>query len=685
MASGLKTYKVPLNKEHAQELVLINSFPGNTKFLYTSEKKPYQPRENAGKAKQREMLGKLIQADPKITKEFAEMVRTTYPQYTPYLDRLEYFKEPDLKAYIDSHKDSYLSSYWVRNFIAEKESASKTPKPVISESGGNSEALDASYEYSPGQAFEEQTNTNQEVLKALDEETRLKNEQAAKALADNIKAQKEGKAVQTPVFETSNPDILTTVQETVDLEPSIGRKKFDEPSEARPEPPKPLANNMLPGWDNEEFKQPDFNSVGTNDSYDDRNDKGEQQRKQQGVKQQVIFNALSESILKGIQEGRSTTDIDKLMDDLIKGGVLDASATEEMKELISARRNRGSGVGSDNSSDSSTVVSDGSRLTGLADLFVGSQGSSEPPGSGLGLDSASGSGGSQDPNQGQSIDQTKGDEPTPVTQFGAPAVSRPPEIAIKYHKIPIKLFFGSDTNPEWDTNLEQTIRDLPEDKSVFADMIDGIISSNGPKILVSKRKSEGDTQELVEILELHFSLERNMAKGSRSQQAMVSIGSLIKERDRLAGVNVNVSVAPGGPDSGAGSQSGPGDLGVFDQVDEDGNPIKQDPTQVQAQAQVQGQEPGADPEQKQFTLDQAKENIIEKWRERPYVNGKPIVTKPIDSLIKQMTFEVANKKLTFASARDPTGVDVNLVARNKVGALIKSSQTKSKKKHDCCE
>jgi hypothetical protein len=63
--------------------------------------------------------------------------------------------------------------------------------------------------------------------------------------------------------------------------------------------------------------------------------------------------------------------------------------------------------------------------------------------------------------------------------------------------------------------------------------LDTIISENGADIMITERASDGDIQELVEVLELYFSKSRNMAKGTRQPMAMVPLGSLIGQRNKL--------------------------------------------------------------------------------------------------------------------------------------------------------
>jgi hypothetical protein len=65
----------------------------------------------------------------------------------------------------------------------------------------------------------------------------------------------------------------------------------------------------------------------------------------------------------------------------------------------------------------------------------------------------------------------------------------------------------------------------------------GIVFNYGPDILVSGVKTEGSIDELVEILELFFSLRRNMARGPRVPIVGIPL-------DQLLGLSKPEEVAP---------------------------------------------------------------------------------------------------------------------------------------------
>lgn len=103
----------------------------------------------------------------------------------------------------------------------------------------------------------------------------------------------------------------------------------------------------------------------------------------------------------------------------------------------------------------------------------------------------------------------------------------------KYHNSAIIVFFNSDTNPNWDTDLEKNIVKADYDSQSAVDIMKGIVVTEGPKILVSKvittsqSSKEDTTTELNEILQLHFSLNRNMSRGNRIPKVGISLSSLI--------------------------------------------------------------------------------------------------------------------------------------------------------------
>jgi len=117
-------------------------------------------------------------------------------------------------------------------------------------------------------------------------------------------------------------------------------------------------------------------------------------------------------------------------------------------------------------------------------------------------------------------DQPTETVPQPTT-LGVPGRNK--DRQVKYHKVPIAMFFKSSKEPEWNNELENVIRGLELETEVIKDLLDLVIGYSGPKFLVKARKSEGDVQELVEVMELHFRAE-SISSGS---QAVMSVQDLI--------------------------------------------------------------------------------------------------------------------------------------------------------------
>ena len=105
---------------------------------------------------------------------------------------------------------------------------------------------------------------------------------------------------------------------------------------------------------------------------------------------------------------------------------------------------------------------------------------------------------------------------------GAPVA---PEII---HKDAITVFFNDATNPSWDPDLRKNIDSAKQflNGSSINGYIDAIIAKEGPEILVLKRVKDGNIDEFNEIMQLHFSLNRNMARGPRVSMAGISLAAL---------------------------------------------------------------------------------------------------------------------------------------------------------------
>ncbi len=150
---------------------------------------------------------------------------------------------------------------------------------------------------------------------------------------------------------------------------------------------------------------------------------------------------------------------------------------------------------------------------------------------------------------GSVMDTTVADTPQPTdatqaTPFATAQVKNVESI----HKVPILLFFGSSDRPNWDLTLQKLINDNEEIiKPTINSLIDSIIASNGPKILVSAREKDSDIEEFNEIVQLHFCLERNMHTGTRTASVTIPLKNLL---GGLGGQTSTPEPISGPPDAG---------------------------------------------------------------------------------------------------------------------------------------
>jgi hypothetical protein len=184
---------------------------------------------------------------------------------------------------------------------------------------------------------------------------------------------------------------------------------------------------------------------------------------------------------------------------------------------------------------------------------------------------------------------------------GEPVAVRSDLVEAKYHKFQVALFFGSAENPSWDNELTKTLESLdipPETRSM---MMNEIIKANGSKMMIPKKESKDDKDELLVLLQLHFCIERNLHRGTRTKSASISIGNLIGLRNQVSGNNVPAE--------------------EVDPFVEANNLDNQTLTEQQTQVQQQNQE-ALDSAQTQVipkTSDEEKiEKLAELWNERPY-------------------------------------------------------------------
>lgn len=129
---------------------------------------------------------------------------------------------------------------------------------------------------------------------------------------------------------------------------------------------------------------------------------------------------------------------------------------------------------------------------------------------------------------------TQEPETLPPGRSAAALVEGP--LKAEYHKVPTKLYFGTDSqlNGLWDDALMKDIESLELSEDEIAELIDMIITVE-PKMLIKERKSK-TKEELNEVAQLLFCIERNLQRGTRQKMAQVPLGQLLK-----LGSDVNMS------------------------------------------------------------------------------------------------------------------------------------------------
>lgn len=144
-------------------------------------------------------------------------------------------------------------------------------------------------------------------------------------------------------------------------------------------------------------------------------------------------------------------------------------------------------------------------------------------------------------NDSQTTGNVQPTDPASSSSFGGPDdLKKVP----KYHLFPIRLFFGSETEPKWDQTLASQIYDWHDQtkmpKKQIKDLCDDIIGKNGAEILVSDRKSDGDIQELVELIELQFAITKPRLHNS-GQLGIIKLGQLEQNLKASMGMSGSTS------------------------------------------------------------------------------------------------------------------------------------------------
>jgi hypothetical protein len=91
----------------------------------------------------------------------------------------------------------------------------------------------------------------------------------------------------------------------------------------------------------------------------------------------------------------------------------------------------------------------------------------------------------------------------------------------KYHLKAINNMYGTTKNVPWDLNLQKTMIANEYTAEEINEGVDALISQYSNKLLIFKRKSDGDFIELLELQQLGYSVERFMSIGNRGSKSIV--------------------------------------------------------------------------------------------------------------------------------------------------------------------
>lgn len=233
----------------------------------------------------------------------------------------------------------------------------------------------------------------------------------------------------------------------------------------------------------------------------------------------------------------------------------------------------------------------------------------------------------------------------------------------KYHKEAILLYFGDLVRPDWDLELENNIFDSKIESKDRIQIMDGIISTNGPKIFVFNRVSD-TLEELNEIVQLHFCLQRNMSRGYRTKNALVPISALNTMSQMLGGTSQPQGTDQQGQDSSI-NQEYPESASVL--ANEEVDPAEQTFKQQGALQPLISQ---GDSLQYQIDANAGREKLVTALRNRPYnLYGRPTV---IPEVVKMTGMHKTNY-IGPNNPKDPAGLFV------KYNVRVQSEITKTKK------
>lgn len=110
-----------------------------------------------------------------------------------------------------------------------------------------------------------------------------------------------------------------------------------------------------------------------------------------------------------------------------------------------------------------------------------------------------------------------------------PGAAKPPYTGkgAIYHREAITVFFNDADHPVWDEELNANIDKAKYSQKDANDVIKNLVFTQGPKFLVARPKTNGDIQELKEIIQLWSSVQRSMSRGPRIPSVGISLGALL--------------------------------------------------------------------------------------------------------------------------------------------------------------
>lgn len=250
---------------------------------------------------------------------------------------------------------------------------------------------------------------------------------------------------------------------------------------------------------------------------------------------------------------------------------------------------------------------------------------------------------------------------SPSISFGGP---ENPQNVPKYHLFPIYLFFGSTTEPKWNKVLEQQIRSYQNEKKMSSQIImamcKSIVNKNGADILVDKVLSNGDIQELIELIELQFHLNK-VGSGLQGIFKLGQLENILKGSGMAGAVN-------NGVDSNIDGAIDKGNM----PIDKGNMPIVQNPFSNGAVQNTESGANGLDKEQRLVQKNLLESKMISEYRNRDRDDAnKPITTEIVEQFVIQERQQQSQMKPAYATdfyeltkgyaIAQPVSADINFI------------------------